>query len=144
MSSVKDLLARKGTAVIAVTPDNTVLDAAHVMNDKGIGGVVVMTGSTLAGIFTERDIMRRVVAAGRDPAATKVADVMTTECLTITADMQVAACRAMMSTRRIRHLPVMHDGGLVGVVTSGDILAFEVAQAEAQIEQLEKYVFDVR
>lgn len=144
MSSVKDLLARKGTVVISVTPENTVLDAAHVMNDKGIGGVVVMTGTTLAGIFTERDIMRRVVAAGRDPATTRVEDVMTKECLTITADVQVAVCRAMMSTRRIRHLPVMHEGTLVGVVTSGDILAFEVAQAEAQIEQLEKYVFDVR
>jgi CBS domain-containing protein len=144
MSSVRDLLARKGNTVISVTPENTVLEAAHVMNDKGIGGVVVLSGTTLAGIFTERDIMRRVVAAGRDPAATKVAEVMTTECLTITADLQVPVCRAMMSSKRIRHLPVMQDGTLVGVVTSGDILAFEVAQAEAQIEQLEKYVFDVR
>lgn len=144
MSTVRDLLARKGTTVIAVTPDQTVLDAAHIMNDKGIGGVVVMKGSQLVGIFTERDIMRRVVSATRDPATTLVSDVMTSECMTITADIQIAVCRAMMSARRIRHLPVMHDGGLVGMVTSGDILAFEVAQAEAQIEQLEKYVFDVR
>lgn len=144
MPSVKDLLARKGTNVIAVAPDNTVLDAAHVMNEKGIGGVVVMRGKELVGIFTERDIMRRVVAAGRDPAKTLISDVMTAECLTITADMKIGACRAMMTSRRIRHLPVLHDGGLVGVVTSGDILAFEVTQAEAQIEQLEKYVFNVR
>lgn len=144
MSIVRDLLARKGNTVISVAPDQTVLDAAHLMNDKGIGGVVVLKDGTLAGIFTERDIMRRVVAAGRDPAATHIRDVMTTECATITADVQVAVCRAMMSTRRIRHLPVVHEGGLIGMVTSGDILAFEVAQAEAQIEQLEKYVFDVR
>ena len=144
MSTVKDLLARKGTNVISVSPENTVLDAAHVMNDKGIGGVVVLTGAKLVGIFTERDIMRRVVAASRDPATTLVSDVMTADPMTITADIQVAVCRAMMSARRIRHLPVVHDGGLVGVVTSGDILAFEVSQAEAQIEQLEKYVFDVR
>jgi CBS domain-containing protein len=144
MSTVRDLLARKGTAVIAVTPENTVLDAAHVMNEKGIGGVVVMRGKALVGIFTERDIMRRVVAASRDPSITLVGDVMTTECMTITADVQIPVCRAMMSTRRIRHLPVMHEDGLVGMVTSGDILAFEVAQAEAQIEQLEKYVFDTR
>ena len=144
MSTVKDLLARKGTTVISVAPENTVLDAAHVMNDKGIGGVVVMTGTKLVGIFTERDIMRRVVAASRDPATTLVSDVMTAEPMTIAADIQVAVCRAMMSARRIRHLPVVHDGGLVGVVTSGDILAFEVSLAEAQIEQLEKYVFDVR
>jgi len=104
----------------------------------------VMEDGKLVGIFTERDIMRRVVAAKRDPATTLISDVMTTECLTILPDVQVAVCRAMMSTRRIRHLPIVHDGGLIGMVTSGDILAFEVAQAEAQIEQLEKYVFDVR
>jgi CBS domain-containing protein len=144
MPNVRELLAKKGTVVVAVTPKNTVLHAAHLMNEKGIGGVVVLDDSRLAGIFTERDIMRRVVAAQRDPAATLVGDVMTSECLTISADLEISACRAMMSTRRIRHLPVMHDGGLVGMVTSGDILAFEVAAAEAQIEQLEKYVFDVR
>jgi CBS domain-containing protein len=103
-----------------------------------------MTGATLVGIFTERDIMRRVVAATRDPATTVVGDVMTADCMTITADVQIAVCRAMMSSKRVRHFPVVHDGGLVGMVTSGDILAFEVLQAEAQIEQLEKYVFDVR
>ena len=144
MSTVRDLLVRKGTAVVSVPPTATVLDAAHVMNDKGIGGVVVMEGATLLGIFTERDIMRRVVAANRDPAQTLVSDVMTTECLTVLPDVQIAVCRAMMSTRRIRHLPVVHDGNLVGMITSGDVLAFEVTQAEAQIEQLEKYVFDVR
>ncbi len=144
MSTVRDLLVRKGTAVIAVEPGQTVLDAAHLMNEKGIGGVVVLEHGRLAGIFTERDIMRRVVAATRDPATTLISDVMTTDCLTITDDVQIPVCRAMMSTRRIRHLPVMREGGLIGVVTSGDILAFEVMQAEAQIEQLEKYVFDTR
>ena len=144
MSTVRDLLARKGTNVISVTPDQTVLEAAHLMNDKGIGGVVVMTGSQLVGIFTERDIMRRVVAANRDPATTIISDVMTSDCMTITADVQIAVCRAMMSSKRVRHFPVMHGDNLIGMVTSGDILAFEVMQAEAQIEQLEKYVFNVR
>lgn len=144
MSSVRDLLARKGTSVVAVTPDSTVLQAAHLMNEKGIGGVVVMEGGRLAGIFTERDIMRRVVAVTRDPAATLVSDVMTTECLTVSPDMNVADCRALMSTRRVRHLPVMREDGLVGMITSGDILAFEVAEAAAQIEQLQNYVFSGR
>jgi CBS domain-containing protein len=144
MPSVRELLAIKGTAVISVAPGDTVLQAAHLMNEKGIGGVVVMEDSKLAGIFTERDIMRRVVAAGLDPATTLVRDVMTSECLTITSDLKIAVCRAMMTAKRIRHLPVMNESGIVGMVTSGDILAFEVAQAEAQIEQLEKYVFDVR
>lgn len=144
MSTVRDLLVRKGTAVISVAPDNSVLDAANLMNDKGIGGVVVLQDRALVGIFTERDIMRRVVAARLDPSTTLISDVMTKECATITDDVQIAVCRAMMSTRRIRHLPVMHGDTLAGMVTSGDILAFEVALAEAQIEQLEKYVFDVR
>jgi len=144
MPSVSDLLVRKGTAIVSVAPTSTVLEAAHIMNDKGIGGVVVMQDDKLVGIFTERDIMRRVVAAKRDPSTTLVSDVMTAECLTIVPDMKIAVCRAMMSARRIRHLPVVHDGVLVGMVTSGDVLAFEVTEAEAQIEQLEKYVFDVR
>jgi CBS domain-containing protein len=144
MSTVRDLLVRKGTAVVGIAPNKTVLDAAHLMNEKGIGGVVVTEDGALVGIFTERDIMRRVVAAGRDPSKTLISDVMTKECLTITADIKIAVCRAMMTARRIRHLPVISEGGLVGVVTSGDILAYEVQQAEAQIEQLEKYVFDVR
>ena len=94
MSTVKDLLARKGTVVISVSPGDTVLAAANVMNDKGIGGVVVMTGAKLVGIFTERDIMRRVVAASRDPATTLVSDVMTAEPITITDEMQVAVALA--------------------------------------------------
>lgn len=144
MSSVKDLLVRKGTNVVSVTPQDTVLHAAHLMNEKGIGGVVVMEGGRLAGIFTERDIMRRVVAATRDPSTTLIGDVMTTECLTIAPEMPVAECRALMSTRRVRHLPVVREGGLVGMVTSGDILAYEVAEAAAQIEQLQNYVFSGR
>jgi CBS domain-containing protein len=144
MPTVRDLLVNKGTAVISVAPGDTVLHAAHLMNEKGIGGVVVMENNRLVGIFTERDIMRRVVAARRNPETTLISDVMTSECLTITADVKVAMCRAMMTAKRIRHLPVMHDDGIVGVVTSGDILAFEVSQAEAQILELEKYVFNTR
>jgi CBS domain-containing protein len=144
MPTVRDLLARKGTGVVTMTPSQTVLDAAHTMNDHGIGGVLVMDGATLAGIFTERDIMRRVVAANRDPATTILSDVMTTQCLTVSADSKVADVRALMTTRRIRHLPVVSGDGIVGVVTAGDVLAFEVAQHAARADELEKYVFNTR
>jgi CBS domain-containing protein len=144
MPSVRDLLAIKGTRVTAVSPTNTVLDAAHIMNEAAIGGVIVTLDGRLVGIFTERDIMRRVVAAGRDPATTPISEVMTGECLTIDAEMKVAECRAMMSARRIRHLPVMSGDTVAGLITAGDIMAFEVRRAEDQIQQLEKYVFDVR
>ncbi|MCU0625445.1 MAG: CBS domain-containing protein [Gemmatimonadaceae bacterium] len=144
MPTVRDLLLRKGTNVVSVTPESTVLDAASLMNEAGIGGVIVLAGGQLAGIFSERDVMRRVVAARRDPAATPVGDVMTTNVVTTTMDTKVAECRAMMTARRIRHLPVLDEGGLVGMITTGDILAYEVAMQEAQISELQKYVFDMR
>jgi CBS domain-containing protein len=144
MPSVRDLLARKGTNVISMSPSQSVLDAAHTMNDHGIGGVLVMEDGKLAGIFTERDVMRRVVAANRDPSTTQLRDVMTTQCLTVSADTKVAEVRAMMTSRRIRHLPVVTEDGIVGVVTAGDVLAHEVAQHEARADELEKYVFNTR
>lgn len=144
MPTVRDLLMRKGTHVVSVTPATSVLDACALMNERGIGGVVVCEERHLAGVFTERDVMRRVVCAQRDPAATRVEDVMTTNVVTTTMDASVAECRALMTARRIRHLPVLGQDGIVGVVTTGDILAYEVALQEAHITELEKYVFDTR
>ena len=145
MPTVRDLLLRKGTHVVSVTPDTTVLAACELMNERGIGGVVVLDeGRRLVGIFSERDVMRRVVTAHRPPDATRVGDVMTTNVVTTDMDAKVADCRALMTTRRIRHLPVLTGEGLVGVITTGDILAYEVALQEAHISELEKYVFDTR
>ena len=144
MPTVRDLLLRKGTNVVAVTPDSTVLEAASLMNDRGIGGVVVLDGKQLVGIFSERDVMRRVVAAERAPSTTRIADVMTSHVVTTTLETTVADCRALMTARRIRHLPVLSADGLVGVITTGDILAYEVAMQETTITELEKYVFDTR
>lgn len=144
MPTVRDLLLRKGTHVVSVPPTATVLEACAVMNERGIGGVVVCEERHLVGVFTERDVMRRVVAAQRDPAATRVGDVLTSNVVTTTMDATVADCRALMTARRIRHLPVLGEDGIVGVVTTGDILAYEVALQEAHITELEKYVFDTR
>ncbi|MCU0619769.1 MAG: CBS domain-containing protein [Gemmatimonadaceae bacterium] len=144
MPTVRDLLLRKGTHVVAVTPDTTVLAAAALMNERGIGGVVVLEGTRLVGIFSERDVMRRVVAAERAPATTRIGDVMTASVVTTTLETPIAECRALMTARRIRHLPVVSTDGLVGVVTTGDILAYEVTMQEATITELEKYVFDTR
>lgn len=143
MSTVRDLLARKGTLVVSLDPEASVRDAAMLMNTHGIGGVLAMTSGVLAGIFTERDVMRRVVAAGLDPATTRVADVMTRDVVTTNADISIAECRALMSTRRIRHVPVADGGDIVGLITSGDILAYEVALQETQITELQRYVFDL-
>ena len=152
MPTVRDLLGRKqarGAAgagnVVATSPDDTVLAAAQLMNQHGIGGLVVKDGDALAGIFTERDILRRVVGGQRDPAATRVREVMTAPVLTVRSDTKVLECRTLFTDKRIRHLPVLDDQGRVcGVVTSGDVLAFEADEARTQVEHLESYVYNGR
>jgi len=144
MATVRDLLARKLGEVISISPADSVLHAAQSMNQHGIGGLVVMDRGTLVGVFTERDILRRVVAAERNPATTKVQEVMTTPVVTCLPETSVEECGAILSGRRIRHLPVTDDRGLVGLVTSGDLLAFQVTEQIATIQFLNSYMFDVR
>ena len=145
MAVVRDLLARKGTDVVSIQPTATVLEAARLMNDRGVGGVVVVDeANSLLGIFTERDILRRVVAAGLPPETTKVADVFTRDIVTCTPDMNVEEIGAIMTTRRVRHLPVVDVGSLLGVVTIGDLLAHRLSDQETTIQHLNSYVFDMR
>lgn len=144
MATVRDLLARKSGEVISIAPSDTVLAAAQVMNQHSIGGLVVMDDGTLIGVFTERDILRRVVVAGRSPTDTPVRAVMTSPVITCLPETSVEECAAIMSGKRIRHLPVTDARGLVGLVTSGDLLAFQVAEQTATIQYLNSYMFDVR
>lgn len=144
MATVRDILNRKGAAVIAIPPASTVLEAAQLMNDRGIGAVLVTDGGTLAGIFTERDVMRRVVATRRDPATTPVSQVMTASLVTTTSTATVDECASLMTARRIRHLPVLDGETLAGVVTIGDLMAFQVDEQASTIAQLNSYVYDNR
>jgi CBS domain-containing protein len=144
MASVRDLLARKHGELVTVTGATTVLDASTLMVGRGVGGVMVVEDGTLLGIFTERDVLRRVVAVQLDPSTTLVRDVMTSPVITVLPETPLEECRALMSDRRIRHLPVLGPSGLVGLVSSGDVLALEVAERQATIQQLESYVYYVR
>jgi len=144
MAAVRDLLARKSGEVVTVTGSTTVLDASTLMVERGIGGVVVVEAGGLVGIFTERDVLRRVVAVRLDPAQTLVRDVMTAPVLTVTPETPLEECQATMTERRIRHLPVLCPTGLSGLVSSGDVLAYTVAERQATIQQLENYVYSVR
>ena len=145
MAVVRDLLARKGTDVVSIQPTATVLEAARLMNDRGVGGVVVVDeANALLGIFTERDILRRVVAAGLPPETTSVADVFTRDIVTCAPDMNVEEIGMIMTTRRVRHLPVVDERGLHGVVTIGDLLAHRLSDQETTIQHLNSYVFDMR
>ncbi len=144
MATVRDILARKGSDIISVAPGETALSAAQLMNDRGIGGLVVTDGGRLAGIFTERDILRRVVAQRRDPATTRVGEVMTAPVIACSPDTSLEECAAMMTAKHIRHLPVVSEKGLSGVITIGDVLAFQVREQQTTIEYMHHFMFDLR
>ena len=144
MPTVQDILARKGSDVISVKPGETVLNAAQLMSERGIGGLVVTEGGRLVGIFTERDILRRVVAQRRDAGATNVAEVMTTPVTACSPETPVEECAAMMTEQRIRHLPVLNDRSLAGMITIGDVLAFQVREQQATIDYMHHFMFDLR
>jgi CBS domain-containing protein len=141
MRYARDILAKKGHQVASAYTDQTVLDAAKLMNDRRIGCLVVTRGETVVGIFSERDILTRVVAEQRDPATTKVGEVMTTPCVVVTPDTELEQCQAIMSEKRIRHLPVVDEGRLVGIISSGDIMASQKVELEAAVQMLHEYIY---
>ncbi|MEZ4584878.1 MAG: CBS domain-containing protein [Gemmatimonadales bacterium] len=144
MATVKDVLARKSREIVSLPPTATVLEAANLMNERGIGGVPVIDQDRMVGIFTERDILRRVVSAARDPAATRLAEVMTSPVVTAKPDMPLDQCAALLTNRRIRHLPIGDERGLAGLITIGDVLAFQVDDQQTTIEHLQHFIYDNR
>jgi CBS domain-containing protein len=144
MATVREILARKGSRVVTASPTATILEAAQLMNARGIGAVLVLEAGALQGIFTERDLMRRVVAERRDPATTAVRDVMTTDIVIARPEMPIEECASLMTSRRIRHLPVLGPEGLDGIITIGDLMAWQVADQAVTIAHLNSYVYDNR
>lgn len=144
MATVQMVLTRKGGQVFTTTVAESVLAAANLMNERGVGGLVVLDGDRVAGIFTERDILRRVVAKQLDPAATRVRDVMTTPVAFCRRETTLEECRGVMTDKRIRHLPVVDDKGVCGIVTIGDLMAHEATDQEATIRYLNEYIFGGR
>lgn len=144
MHTVKDVLALKGSEVVSVVAAESVLAAARLMNERAIGGLVVTDAGDMVGVFTERDILRRVVAEQLDPATTPLSDVMTRDVVTCRTDTKLDDCVAIFTNRRIRHLPVVDEDGIKGLITSGDILAFRMKEQQDTIDFLNSYVFDTR
>ncbi|RME40355.1 MAG: CBS domain-containing protein [Planctomycetota bacterium] len=141
MPTAQSILERKGGEVQTIPATATVLEAAHLMNERRIGALVVVEDERAVGIFTERDILNRVVAAERSPAETRVKEVMTSPMACCRRDTKLADCRAVMTQKRIRHLPVVEDGELFGMISSGDILALESDDRQAAIEYLHEYLY---
>jgi CBS domain-containing protein len=144
LAIVQSILGKKGGQVVSIGAGETVLVAASLMNERTIGGLVVTDGERVVGIFTERDILRRVVAQRKDPAATLVRDVMTAPVACCRPDTSLAECRSVMTEKRIRHLPVVERERLCGIVTIGDLMAQEVGEHQATIEYLQSYIFGGR
>ncbi len=141
MSQVKDILGNKGKTVVSAEKSETVLTAAKRMNENRIGSLVVTDGDTVVGIFTERDILTRIVGAGLTPDTTKVGDVMTTPVAVCRRDTTIDEARSVMTKRRLRHLPVVEEGRLLGIITSGDVLAWHLDEHAETIQYLNEYIY---
>jgi CBS domain-containing protein len=141
MATVRELLERKGTHVLTVGPTASVLHAALVMNEHRVGALVAVDDGRVAGMFTERDVLRRVVAGGRDPGATRVGEVMTAPVICCSLETTVDEARAVMRDRRVRHLPVADaDGRLLGLISIGDLNAQLLAAHEQTVFLLTEYI----
>lgn len=142
MATVSDLLSAKaGRAILTIEQAETVLSATQRMNEHSVGALLVTDGGRLCGIFTERDVLRRVVAAQRNPAETQVRDVMTTNMACASPDTSVDDARAIFKTHRIRHLPVVgNDGELVGLISIGDLNAHLANDREVTLHFLNEYL----
>jgi CBS domain-containing protein len=142
MATVRDLLDKKGSHVWTIGKDATVYQAACFMNEHKIGALVVLEQGHIAGMFTERDVLQRVVGDQRDPNRTSVAEVMTTEVLGCTPATSIEEARGTMKSRRIRHLPVVDgDGRLQGLISIGDLNAHQTATQEQTIHLLHEYLY---
>ena len=137
---MQDILNHKGAEVASVQRERSIIEAARDMNRLRIGSLVVVDDNKVVGMFTERDILVRVVAEGRDPNRLTVGQVMTSPVVCVTLDTELVECKSIMTTRRIRHIPVVVEGELIGIVTSGDIMARESREREVTIESLVEYI----
>ncbi len=140
MKLIQHLLEAKGGELISIQPDASVLDAIKLMAEKGIGSLVVTEGDSLKGIVTERDYARKVIIKGRASDSTAIAEIMTTDVVTASSDQTVKQCMAIMTEIKCRHLPVVDDGHLVGMISIGDLVHAIIADQQEEIEQLEHYI----
>ena len=140
MKLVKHLLDSKGHDVISVAPDLSVFDAIKLMADRLVGSLLVMNDEELRGIVTERDYARKVIIKGRSSETTSVSEIMSTEVLTTSSSQTVNQCMEMMTERRIRHLPVIEDNRVIGMISIGDLVQAIIADQQEEIEQLESYI----
>jgi len=140
VKTIAQVLEGKTAPIATIEADSTVLDALRLLAERGIGAVLVTDAGVLAGIFSERDYARRVVLEGRSSSSTKIREVMTSKLVHVTPANTVDDAMQLMTDKRIRHLPVLDDGRLVGVISIGDMVKETIAYQQFLIMQLESYI----
>lgn len=139
-TTVRQLLNRKGPEIWSTHPEETVFEALKLMAQKGIGALLVMDGMRLAGIFSERDYARKVILKGKSSHETPVREIMTAKVVFVRPEQSMTECMALMTDKRIRHLPVLEDDQVVGVISIGDVVKEIILEQGFLIEQLENYI----
>lgn len=140
MATVRQLLGEKGHTVFSVGPDDTVYDAIREMADRNIGCLVVLEGDKPVGLITERDYARNVVLKGRGSPTTRVREIMDTNVPYVRPDHTVEECMAIMTDKRVRHLPVLEQGRLIGLISIGDLVKSIISDQKFIIDQLEHFI----
>jgi len=140
MKTVAELLRAKPARVVKVRPEQSVLEAIKVLAQEDIGAAIVMTGDRLAGIFSERDYTRKVILKGRSSDTTRVEEIMTPNVVVVGTRTRTRECMALMTEKNIRHLPVVDEGRIIGMVSIRDIVSDIIADQDFTIEQLEHYI----
>lgn len=141
MATIREILSSKGSQVWTIGPEASVQEAVHIMNEHHIGALVVCDARGIVGIFTERDVLRRVVGEGRDPGHTPVGEVMSHDVVCAALQTSIEEARAAMMNHRLRHLPVVNDDQILGLVSITDLNAFQVASQETTIHHLHEYLY---
>lgn len=140
MRNVRHLLEAKASEIYAIGPDAPMIDAIRLMAEKHIGALLVVDTDRLAGIVSERDYARKIVLQGRSSATTPVREVMTVDVLTVGPDDTAEHCMALVTNQRIRHLPVVVDGEILGVVSIGDLVKAVIEDQQVELDQLQRYI----
>ena len=140
MRTVRQLLEGKSADVFSISPDAAVIDAIRMMAERRVGALLVMEGARLAGIISERDYARKVVLQGRSSKDTPVRDIMTAGVITVGPNHTVEHCMQLVTDHRIRHLPVLEDGEVIGVISIGDLVKAVIEDQKIQLDQLQRYI----
>ncbi len=140
MKLVSDILNSKGHDVWAVKPDDTIFDSLRLMAEKGVGALLVMDGDKLVGIVTERDYARKVILEGKSSKTTAISEIMTEKVLCVAPERTIEECMALMTDKRARHLPVVDDKRVVGVLSIGDLVKAILGEQQVLIDQLQHYI----